>query len=134
MKNTFAERKDLKIFFTNLENSIGTLDLEKATEQKGGHDWKDEALVILTGTGRIDGLTVKEGSIEYDLSDVVELTSSWNLYRDGSCNSCNNYSSHGCSIYHDPGNICPDYDAHIKDPEGKTARSLEELIEDVSSA
>ncbi len=99
----------------------------------------ENSLVILKGSGDIGGLTVKDASLEYDLSTIHNLTRYWNIYRDGSCHSCHKIGQEFvtqdetesyCTIGVNPmqWNNCPKYDSFLKDSEGRTARRLEALI------
>ena len=105
-------------------------------------DQEGEPKVLLVGSGDIGGLVVKNASVEYDLSEIAEATRFWDQYRDGSCHSCNNHrygfeggdSVNLCSkVDHDKmKSNCPEYNAGIKNSEGKAARPLAELIQEAS--
>ncbi|MBI5148999.1 hypothetical protein HZA33_04940 [Candidatus Pacearchaeota archaeon] len=103
--------------------------------------------VVLSGSGDIGGIVVKDASLEYDLSSVSSLTKYWNIYQDKSCFSCTNQytvlisqdeSEARCKKINDgrsPGQVnrnhdCANYSAYLKNSEGKPARQLDALIEE----
>ena len=107
---------------------------------------EQDAVVVLNGSGDVDGLNIQDGSLEYDLSFVGEglignkPTWYWDQSRDGSCLGCRNYGSsqddlaqevrYSCNLgYSKTSNEdCPKYDARIRNSEGEPARKLSELI------
>ncbi len=97
--------------------------------------------IILTGSGDIGGFVVKNASISYNLSQIGEITKYWDQYIDGSCHECKNhyYQQDGGDMNHacvlktklDWSKNCLQYDSKLKNSEGKTARKLNELLEEV---
>ena len=111
-------------------------------DNKKYRDNDEGELVILRGSGDISGLVVKNASLEYDLSQVEELTRLWDDYRDNTCNSCQNL---GKAPEEDA--FCNDrtiskprelrfssacYRPLRKNSEGKAARKLDELVEEAA--
>jgi len=95
--------------------------------------------VVLTGSGDIGGLVVKDASLEYDLSSVSAILRCWDQYRNGSCHGCLNQvrvvdteSYRECKKGKYGRNNCPEYDALRKNSEGRPAKKLVELIEESS--
>jgi len=97
--------------------------------------------VTLKGSGNLGGLEIKNGRIEYDLSDLANLTEYWDINRDDSwCGiSCEHFyreyyteneSNPKCKKNHEVGHpkSCADYSPFIHNAQGKPARSLSELI------
>ncbi|MBR9683717.1 hypothetical protein GOV03_04220, partial [Candidatus Woesearchaeota archaeon] len=83
----------------------------------------------------IGGLKVENAVLTYDLSQVTEVTLYWDLRRDGSCHSClelaRDYDAQewDCNKQNPmKWKNCPQYNAKLKNSEGKTARTLAELI------
>ena len=99
--------------------------------------------IILKGSGNVGGLEVKNASLEYDLSKITDLCQYWDIFRDGSCHSCdaqyqagrdtvdNGYAC-GKGISPMVWNGCKKYDARIKNSEGKTARPLMEILKEAA--
>ena len=90
---------------------------------------QEEQYVVLVGSGNIFGTIVENADFELDLSRVSQLTKYWDISRDGSCHSClkqvrdHTNSSWECATKRSYGRKnCPDYDAHLKNHEGKAAR------------
>ncbi len=107
---------------------------------------EEDSKVILKGSGDIEGLSVKEASLEYDLSQVGEFIKYWDMFRDGSCHSCLNHAyeqiggdmENSC-IKRGRENMiwkeyaCPDHMAKSQNSQGQPARSLQELMKVISS-
>jgi hypothetical protein len=135
-KNSFkitADNKKIADFKSFLEVAVRDNNIAREGEPK----------VILEGSGDIGGITVKEASVEYDLSEISELVRYWNQYRDGSCHSCHNHryvfdgmdSENSCSKFGRDGmkwKDCKEYDPVLKNANGTAARPLAELIAEAS--
>lgn len=108
------------------------------------HAIQEGSSVVLNGSGDIGGFVVQNASLEYDLSPVEKLTRYWDIYRDGSCNSCHEIRRETvcqdegrwyCMIGVEPmkWNNCSQYNPKIKNFVGKAARKLQEIILEASN-
>ena len=94
-----TEEKLLKIF-RDLREKYNTFSQTFEISTPRGEPLKDfeyflkfvvrEENVVLTGSGNIDGLDIKNESVEYDLSLITRLTEKWDINRNGSCYGCHN--------------------------------------------
>ena len=103
---------------------------------------KEGSKVILKGSGDIEGLSVKEASLEYDLSQVGKFVKYWDMFRDGSCHGCLNHGYEQIGMEMENSCIkrgrekmiwekyaCPDHRAKSQNSQGQPARSLQKMIE-----
>jgi len=104
---------------------------------------QEKQKVILTGSGDIGGLVVKNASLEYDLSKVGEDTVYWNILRETHCHNCLNHyykpttgdeMAHACSVRTnmDWSGNCKEHNPYLKNSEGKPVRKLSELIDEAT--
>ncbi len=101
-----------------------------------------EPNVILEGTGCVGGLKVENGAMEYDLSEIRNITKDWDINRSGTCLGCGNsyYKNikdemkRVCDVVKpmDWSGECNEYNPIARNSRGEPARKLSELIGEVS--
>ena len=127
--------RKIKILSPDIE-SVDTFQefLEIATDSK-------RTRVLLKGIGVIAGLTVQDAIVEYDMSHVARLVSSWDSNHCGDL--CENYRiEHVAQDITEPycrkGHThfspkkCDDIDPKFKNEDGEPARSLYHIIQEAS--
>jgi hypothetical protein len=117
-------------------------DFMKVALQQG-----DGPVITLTGSGKIAGLAIHDGVVEYDLSEAHARVHGWDYcvngdgWKKGLCwPTCLLEGSVAqdremvgiCTLKKEMGNplACPSLDPRVKNSEGKLARPLDALIEE----
>jgi len=136
---------DLRKFYNQLSSTFRITDhsgtpynnFREVLEASVG---KDSVSILVTGSGDVGGLVIKDTSLEYDLSAISAVTRFWDINRDGSCHACKEQvrvigmdSYWECNTGKEYGRKdCLDHKAIKQNSEGKPARKLKELIEEAS--
>lgn len=100
--------------------------------------------VLVSGSGDIGGLVIKDSPLEYDLSEIFEFSKYWNIGTGNNCSSCLNVTSRFVGMdtesycisknaslrdikeLNDKDYICPNHDAKKKNAQGKPTELIEE--------